>query len=357
MEINTLREAFAHTTEQERLLALGHDRGWLTHAEIREALTESDMDAEAIEEATAELLAAGIEIREDEDDDGDTAHGRADIATAPGSVDSLDLFLNAIGRTALLTKQDEIELAKRIEAGDERAKAHMIEANLRLVVSIAKKYRGNGLDLLELIQEGNLGLIRAVEKFDWRRDLKFSTYATWWIRQAVQRGIADKARTVRLPVHVTERQVKIARAERLLHAQLGREPSAEEVAEEAKLPIAQVRAVRDAGRVTASLDESFTPDGESTLGDLLADVNAVDPSEMVTDELQTQALRRAVQDLSERAQFVLSRRYGLDGEDPATLDQVARALGLTRERVRQIETEALRSLSTRRELQPLRPAA
>jgi RNA polymerase primary sigma factor len=358
MDINTLRDAFAHTTEQERLLALGQERGWLTHAEITAALAEAELDGEAAEEAIAEITAAGIEIREDEDDEGDAApRTRAALPDAPTSIDSLDLFLNAIGRTALLTKAEEIELAKRVEAGDERAKAHMIEANLRLVVSIAKKYRGNGLDLLELIQEGNLGLIRAVEKFDWRRDLKFSTYATWWIRQAVQRGIADKARTVRLPVHVTERQVKIARAERLLQAQLGRDPSVEEVAEEAKLPLAQVKAVRDAGRVTASLDESFTPDGESTLGDLLADVNAADPSEAVSEELQTQALREAVLELGERARFVLARRYGLDGEDPATLDQVARALGLTRERVRQIETEALRSLATRRELQPLRSAA
>src|SRR5689334_3575209 len=210
------------------------------------------------------------------------------------SVSILDTYLEQIAQFPLLTKQEEQVLARRIERGDEEAKRRMVESNLRLVVSIAKRYRGQGVAFLDLIQDATLGLIRAVEKFDWRRDLKFSTYATWWIRQAVQRGIADKARTVRLPVHVTERQVKIARAERLLHAQLGREPSVEEVAAEAKLPLAQVRAVRDAGRVTASLDESFTPDGESTLGDLLADVNAADPSETVSDELQTKALRAAV---------------------------------------------------------------
>src|SRR3954469_8085209 len=269
-------------------------------------------------------------------------------------LDPLDLWLTEIARTPLLTKSQELALAKRIEAGDEVAKRHMIEANLRLVVSIAKKYRNNGLDLLELIQEGNLGLIRAVEKFDWRRDLKFSTYATWWIRQAVARGLADKSRTVRLPVHVVECVQKINRAERTLTLRLARDPTDEEIAKEARLPIAQVLAVRSAARSSMSLDEPIGDDGESSVSDLLADENALDPSDVVAVEQRNQALSDALDALPQRARMVLVRRYGLDGEDPYTLDEIARELGLTRERVRQIEVETLRQLSALRELQDLR---
>src|SRR3954468_6764204 len=199
-------------------------------------------------------------------------------------LDPLDLWLNEIARIPLLTKPQELALAKRIELGDEDAKRHMIEANLRLVVSIAKKYRNNGLDLLELIQEGNLGLIRAVEKYDWRRDLKFSTYATWWIRQAVQRGIADKARTVRLPLHVHERTLRLNRLDRTLRAELGREPTVEELAEASKLSVAQTKTVRNAGSVSASLDEAVTEEGESVLADLFADRNAPDPAQHLREE-------------------------------------------------------------------------
>jgi RNA polymerase primary sigma factor len=366
MDATNLQEQQHHDNplggDLERLLALGLDRGFVLTSELRDALAESRHDPEALEEAIAELEGAGIELRDDGDDDAadesdDDQDAAAAVHATPATTDSLDRFLDEIGRVPLLTKEQEVELAKRIEAGDEAARRHMIEANLRLVVSIAKKYRGHGLDLLELIQEGNLGLIRAVEKFDWRRDLKFSTYATWWIRQAVQRGIADKARTVRLPVHINERQAKIARAERALSTRLGREPTVEEISAEAKLPIKQVMGVRDAGRVSASLDETLTADGESTLADILPDVTSTDPSDAVSITHTQQVVGNALDELDERARFLLERRYGLDGAEPSTLDDLAAMLGLTRERIRQLENEALRRLAARRDLQALREAA
>jgi RNA polymerase primary sigma factor len=341
--------------ELERLFAVGLDRGWLELAELHDALAEAELFGEAAEEAIAELTNAGIELREESDSVSPGAE--APLPATSVMLDSLDQFLTEIGRSPLLSKHEEVELAKRIEAGDMAAKQRMIESNLRLVVSIAKKYRGHGLDFLELIQEGTIGLIRAVEKFDWRRDLKFSTYATWWIRQAVQRGLADKGRAVRLPVHIVERQVKVARAERDLIARLSRDPSDEEVAEEAKLPLQQVLGVRAAARVATSLDEPYTADGESTLGELLPDSSAPDPGDEVAADLGRRALNEALETLTPRERHVLTRRYGLDGRDPATLDQIAKDVALTRERVRQIEAEALRQLASRRELQALREVA
>src|SRR5689334_7149210 len=224
-----------------------------------------------------------------------------DAEAHDAGLDPPDLWLNEIARVPLLTKPHELALAKRIELGDELAKRHMIEANLRLVVSIAKKYRGNGLDLLELIQEGNLGLIRAVEMFDWRRDLKFSTYATWWIRQAVQRGIAVKARMVRLPRHVHERQLKLNRLDRTLRAELGREPTVEELAKASKLSVTQTKTVRDAGTVAASLDETFSDESESALGDILTNRHAPDPAERLRDEDDRRQLHLALGTLDPRS--------------------------------------------------------
>jgi RNA polymerase primary sigma factor len=346
--------AAAETTiaaELERLLALGQERGWVGRLEVAELFTEVDGAAEAVEEAVLELEAAGIEVRADADPSSPVP---TPVAAPALTVDSLQVFLEQISRSPLLTKEQEVDLAQRIEQGDADAKARMVEANLRLVVSIAKRYRGHGLDLLELIQEGNLGLIRAVEKFDWRRDLKFSTYATWWIKQAVQRGLADKARAVRLPVHVVERQSKITRAERQLFSELGREPSDQEIAHTAQLPIEHVLGVREAARVASSLDEPLGADGDASLGDLLADANVASPDEVVAETLAHRALNQALEALSERQRLIITRRFGLDGRDPATLDEIAKAVGLTRERVRQIEAQTLRDLRGRHEIDALR---
>jgi RNA polymerase primary sigma factor len=265
-------------------------------------------------------------------------------AETPLTTDSLQLFLNEAGRYPLLTAAEEVELAKRIERGDMAAKERMITSNLRLVVSIARRYQTQGITLNDLIQEGVIGLIRATEKFDWRKGFKFSTYATWWIRQAVQRGVANKARTIRIPVHVVEREQKVARSERELMAQLGQAPSEEEIAVRAKLPLSQVREVRQAARAVASTDAPIGSDGDTSFGELFA---ASGPS--TEDEVETvfrgDAVRRAVAKLPERQRDVISLRFGLVGEGPTSLEQIGRQLGITRERVRQIEAEALRRLA------------
>jgi RNA polymerase primary sigma factor len=265
------------------------------------------------------------------------------------TTDALQLFLREIGRHPLLTAAEEVELSKRIERGDMSAKRRMIECNLRLVVSIAKNYRNQGLPFLDLIQEGMFGLIRAVEKFEWRRGLKFSTYATWWIRQAVARAIADKARTIRVPVHVVERMQKMQRAERYLWTQLAREPSLEEIAEEAGLPIQQALEVRAAARASTSLDQPIGEQEDAVFGDLVAGDDPL-PDEVTERRLQKEALEQALSSLTERDRQVLELRYGLRGEEPHTLEHIGRRLGLTRERVRQIEVESLSRLASLREI-------
>ena len=272
------------------------------------------------------------------------------VAAAESTTDALQLFLREAGRHTLLTAAQEVALAKRVERGDLVAKQTMIQANLRLVISIAKNYRNQGLPFLDLIQEGTLGLIRAVEKFDWRRGFKFSTYATWWIRQAVARALADKARTIRMPVHIVERLQKMNRAERSLWTVLGREPTLEEVADEANLTLQQVHEVRAAARASTSLDAPIGETDDAVLGDFVAGDGLL-PEEEVELELRSQALRAALESLPDREREVVTLRYGLGGIEPRTLEEIGRQLGLTRERVRQIELESLRRLAGQREMQ------
>jgi RNA polymerase primary sigma factor len=282
----------------------------------------------------------------------DSVYVNGDLAAA--TTDALQLFLNEAGRYPLLTAAEEIELAKRVERGDKEAKDRMINSNLRLVISIAKRYQGHDLPLLDLIQEGIIGLIRAVEKFDWRKGFKFSTYATWWIRQAVQRGVANKSRTIRIPVHISEREQRLRRAERELRAKLGRDPDEKEVAKAAKLPLKQVREVRAAARAVTSLDRPVGDEGDATFGDLVAKEHAPPPEEEVRVTLGRDALHRAIGELPDREREVVKLRYGLNGDtDPASLEEIGRRLGLTRERVRQIEAEALERLAVNRELEAL----
>ena len=283
-------------------------------------------------------IESDLDAAEDDDFELDLSSG------PPLTTDSLQLFLNEAGRYPLLTAAEEVELAKRIERGDMAAKERMITSNLRLVVSIARRYQTQGITLGDLIQEGVIGLIRATEKFDWRKGFKFSTYATWWIRQAVQRGVANKARTIRIPVHVVEREQKVSRTERELLAKLGHMPTDEEIAKQAKLPLAQVIEVRQAARAVASTDAPIGSDGDSSFGDLFAASGPTTEDE-VDATLRDDAVRRAVANLPDRQRDVISLRFGLVGDGPTSLEQIGKQLGITRERVRQIEADALRRLA------------
>jgi RNA polymerase primary sigma factor len=276
----------------------------------------------------------------------------AGVPAAPpvgGTEDAVRLYLQRIGRVPLLTREDEVRLARRIEQNDMAAKNALIEANLRLVVSIAKRYQGRGLTLLDLIQEGNMGLIRGVEKFDWRRGFKFSTYATWWIRQSVQRAVANNARTIRVPVHVVERQQKLGRAARRLEVELGREATREELAEATGLPVQHVDEALSAAQASVSLNQSVGSDDEGELGDLFADREAADPFDEAEESLRKQGVRKALDALPERERRILELRFGFEG-DPWTLEAIGAELGLTRERVRQLEGQALQRLAALREL-------
>ena len=274
-----------------------------------------------------------------------------------GSLDSLKLYLRAIGRVRLLTAEEEVTLARRIERGDMEAKRQMVEANLRLVVSIAKKYQGRGLGFLDLIQEGSLGLIRAVEKFDYRRGYKFSTYATWWIRQAVTRAVADKSRSIRIPVHMVDKLNRVGSTERLLVQRLGREPTPAEVAAELDWPVARVREVRRFGQTPVSL-ETPVGDGEdqAEFGDLLPDDTSPEPFDEASLSIRGESLRKTLAELPERERMILVMRYGLDGDPPRTLEQCGEAFGITRERARQIETSGLSRVKLLPEAQALREA-
>ncbi len=340
----------------ERLIAHGDDEGCVCLSHLQQLVQELELDEEHVDQLYQQIEERGLELTDDccRDNAPDATYVNGDLVAA--TTDALQLFLNEAGRYKLLTADEEVTLSKRIERGDKQAKDLMINSNLRLVVSIAKKYQGHGLSLLDLIQEGIIGLIRAVEKFDWRRGYKFSTYATWWIRQAVQRGVANKSRTIRIPVHILERETKISRAERELIAELERQPTDEEISKRSKLPVKQVREVRKAARAVTSLDKPLGDDSEASLGDVVATVEH-DFEEELHVGLTEDTLRRAVAELPEREQEVLRLRYGLDGDtDPKSLDEIGRLLGITRERVRQIEGQALERLAVNREIEALRAA-
>jgi RNA polymerase primary sigma factor len=339
------------------LLDQGEELGCINLSAFEELMTELDLPDEEVAAIYEQLESRGIELIDDcsVEETAEAHYANDDVAAM--TTDSLQLFLNEAGRYPLLTAAEEVELAKAIERGDQRAKDKMINSNLRLVVSIAKRYQGHGLSLLDLIQEGIIGLIRAVEKFDWRRGYKFSTYATWWIRQAVQRGVANKSRTIRIPVHIVEREQKIARAERELTLKLERPPTDEEVAKKAGLNMKHVREVRHAARTVASLDKPVGEDGDTAFGELVAHANG-DVEEQVVVGLGEDTVRRAIERLPDREKQVIKLRYGMDGDpDPKSLEQIGRQLGITRERVRQIELQALQRLAGQREIAGLSSAA
>ncbi len=338
--------------EARLLVELGQERGVVYEEEILGLTQEIDLDEHDVQALRDELASLGVDVVEQPSAPEEQVVVEVEIATT----NSLDLFLRQAGRYPLLTKDEEVSLAKAIEAGDPIAKRRMIESNLRLVVSIAKQYRGQGVPFLDLIQEGVLGLNRAVEKFDWRRDLKFSTYATWWIRQAVQRSIANSGRTIRLPVHVSDRLRAIERARRSLEASLGREPTDEEIAKAAELSEDAVAETLGLARKTVSLHEPVGEDGDSELGDMIADPDAGNPEELAEAQLRHEKLREGLNRLGERKRLILELRFGLDGNDPRNLEEIGRIVGLTRERVRQLEAEALRELAASADMQPLRAA-
>ena len=347
------------------LIARSEERGWVDPIELEAFVLEHELNDEEAEQITRELETIGLEVGQPQADadakkllaDAERKKEEAEAAVwaaepLSGAADSLQLFLADVGRHKLLTAADEVTLAKRIERGDPVAKRRMIESNLRLVVSIAKGYRGLGVPFLDLIQEGTLGLNRAVEKFDWRRGFKFSTYATWWIRQSVQRAVANHARTIRVPVHVVERQQKLSRAARRLEVELGREATKMELAEATGLPIQHVEEALGAAHASVSLNQTVGADDEGELGDLFADREAADPFEEAEESLRRQGVRRALDALPERERRILELRFGFEGE-PWTLEAIGHELDLTRERVRQLEGQALSRLAALRELASL----
>jgi RNA polymerase primary sigma factor len=388
--------------ELQAVIAEGQEKGFLSSEALAGALEELELSPQQAQDLMSYLEEHGIELLEAGEEapelgvqeiaaepaavatglpDGDPLEGESesegeeqeaepdlqarldelkrpevDLTVEP-SLDSLRLYLRAIGRVPLLSAEEEVALAKRIERGDMAAKQHMVEANLRLVVSIAKGYVGRGLTLLDLIQEGSLGLIRAVEKFDYRRGYKFSTYATWWIRQAVTRSLADKGRTIRIPVHMVERLNKLVHAERRLIQQLGREPSPAELADELECTVREVRDVMRITQQPISLEKPVGDEEDSALADFVEDVSAASPFEIASEALRRENVMRVLACLPRREREVIEMRYGIVGGRSRTLEEVGRAFNITRERVRQIENRTLKKLQTLPEAQQLREAS
>jgi RNA polymerase primary sigma factor len=341
------------TDEAKGLLEAGREAGSLTTDEVALALGELELDAGQLDDFYHALEELHIEVVDGADDPGPAPVKE----TREVTTDSLQLFLKDIGKVDLLTAAQEVELAKRIERGEHRAKQEMVEANLRLVVSIAKKYRNQGLPFLDLIQEGTIGLVRAAEKFDHRKGFKFSTYATWWIRQAVARALADKARTIRMPVHIVEKLNKIVRSERKLRAELGREPSSAEIARDVELTPAEVEQIRRSSQAPVSLEKPVGDEEESEFGHFLTDENEPLPDEVAEVEMRKATLQRVLGTLSARERRVLELRYGLNGEHPRTLDEVGKTFNVTRERIRQIENQSLKKLRALADSTALREVA
>jgi RNA polymerase primary sigma factor len=363
--------------ELRPLITEGQEKGVLTFEQIATCLEEVEVTKEQVQELHAHLIEQGIDVvgadgraatseaakveaaadaRANKDTQDAPRKPELDLTVEP-SLDSLRLYLRSIGRVPLLTAEQEIALAKRIERGDMAAKQHMVEANLRLVVSIAKGYLGRGLTFLDLIQEGSLGLIRAVEKFDYRRGFKFSTYATWWIRQAVTRAIADKGRTIRIPVHMVEKLNKVVHVERQLVQSLGREPTPEEIAAELETTPREVRDILRMSQQPISLEKPIGEEEESELGDFVEDHTAESPFELASENLRRENVRKALAALPQREREVIEMRYGLTGGRPRTLEEVGRAFNVTRERIRQIENHTLKKLEALPEAQRLRDAS
>ena len=357
--------ALPEVEELNKLVAEGQEKGFLTYDEIVTGLDDVELTKEQVEDFYTYLIEHGVELVEGEqhktppheqpqpEEEKVVAAPKLDLTVEP-SLDSLRLYLREIGKVPLLTADQEVYLAKRIERGDMEAKRQMIEANLRLVVSIAKSYLGRGLSFLDLIQEGSLGLIRAVEKFDYRKGYKFSTYATWWIRQAVTRAIADKARTIRIPVHMVEKLNKVVHIERQLVQRLGREPRPDEIAAELEMTTSEVREILRMAQHPVSLEKPIGEEEESELGDFVQDESAESPFDTATLSLRREDVEHALSALPERERQVIELRFGLSGAQPCTLEEVGRAFGVTRERIRQIENNTLKKLESLPEAQGLK---
>jgi RNA polymerase primary sigma factor len=360
---------FLEIEELRNLANEGRERGYLTFEEIAACLEEVEVTKEQVRALHAHLLETGVEVVSKEaapiardverpTAEGEPAKKQPDIdLTVEPSLDSLRLYLRSIGRVELLTADQEVSLAKRLERGDMAAKRQMVEANLRLVVSIAKGYLGRGLSFLDLIQEGSLGLIRAVEKFDYRRGYKFSTYATWWIRQAVTRAIADKARTIRIPVHMVEKLNKVVHVERQLVQSLGREPTPDEIATDLQWTTREVKDILRFAQLPVSLEKPIGEEDDSELGDFVEDDTAPSPFETASENMRRENVRRVLDALPPREREVIEMRYGLKGHQARTLEEVGRAFGVTRERIRQIENNTLKKLELLPEAQRLREAS
>jgi RNA polymerase primary sigma factor len=359
---------FGEIEELRPLLEGARERGFLTVEDLAVCLEEVEVTKEQLRELRGYLAEQGIDVVTQDgsksewvpaEPDPDKKEGdppnkpEVDLTVEP-SLDSLRLYLRSIGKVELLTAVEEVSLAKRIERGDMAAKQHMIEANLRLVVSIAKGYLGRGLTFLDLIQEGSLGLIRAVEKFDYRRGYKFSTYATWWIRQAVTRAIADKARTIRIPVHMVEKLNKVVHVERQLVQELGREPTPEEIASSLELQVREVKEIQRLAQLPVSLEKPIGEEEDSELGDFVEDDASESPYELAVENLRRENVRKALDALPEREREVIEMRFGLKGHEARTLEEVGRAFGVTRERIRQIENTTLKKLELLPEAQRLK---